>query len=427
MASELLQPLTGFRDFYPEDFARRRYLYDTWRASAEAFGFVEYDGPVLEKMELYRKKSGGELVGQLFDFEDKGGRHVALRPEMTPTLARMVAARERHYKKPVKWFSIAPFFRFERPQKGRLREFNQFNADIFGEAGVGAEIELIALSIEIVRRLGFGPDAVRVRLSSRALWSRFLAASEKSDELLPELLSVIDKLDFDQLSSIPEKTFERLNALGVTADELAAFASAPDLEGTDLQQVVDGLIAAGLGDYLEIDAKIVRGLAYYTGTVFELFDASASMRAIAGGGRYDTLVGLLSDGAVELPALGMAFGDVVLGNLIDETPAASALRDAALRPVCDVFVVVADEARRNEALALTTALRRAGLRINLPLAPAKVGKQFQAAEEQRAPLALVVGTEWPIVKIKTLASRAEQTADASDLLALAETLAKFIP
>ncbi len=410
MAAPLLQPLTGFRDFFPEDFARREYLFATWRRVARAFGFVEYDAPVLESLDLFRKKSGGELLGQLFDFTDKGGREVTLRPEMTPSLARMIAARAGRYKKPLKWFSIAPFFRFERTQRGRLREFFQFNADIFGEAGPGAEIELISLAVAIVRALGFDSNQVKVRLGSRDLWAHFLAQQNRSGEDLDALLPVIDKFDFEAPGKTPQPLLDRLASLGLSVDAVVAFAAAPSLEGTPLATLAAGLTDAGCGNAVVIDPRIVRGLAYYTGTVFELFDAGASMRALAGGGRYDHLLRLLSDGAVDLPAIGVAFGDVTLQNLINETAAARARQEAALSAgrTLDCYVVIADESRRSEALGLLHRLREVGIKSAAPLAPLKVGKQFQAAEELGAAHAVVVGAEWPLVNVKTLSDRTER-------------------
>jgi len=418
MATQVIQPLNGFRDFYPEDFARREYIFSTWRRVAHSFGFLEYEGPVLESLDLYRKKSGGELLGQLFSFTDKGEREVTLRPEMTPTLARMVAAGARRYKKPIKWFSIGSFFRYEKPQRGRLREFSQLNVDIFGEPGLGADAELISLAVAITRAFGFSSEEVKVRLSNRDLWAHFLKQQEKPASHLEPLLPIIDKFDFHDPARTPEALLKTLAELDLTPDSIQAFVENPDLTGTPLAELREELIAAGCGDYVEIDPRIVRGLAYYTGTVFELFDAKASMRALAGGGRYDNLVSLLSDGAVDLPAIGMGCGDVTLGDLIESTPNAKARRDATLaahRPV-DVFVVIADPTRRAEALNLLGRLRKVGVGATVPLAPAKVGKQFQAAEEQGARFAVVVGSEWPTVKVKTLEDRSESSVDEVTLL-----------
>jgi histidyl-tRNA synthetase len=409
-----MQVLPGFRDFYPDACARRNYIIGTWRAVARRYGYVEYDGPVLEAVELYKKKSGGELVGQLFDFTDKGERHVALRPEMTPTLARMVAARAKDFKKPLKWFCCPQFFRYEKHQRGRGREFYQFNADILGEAAASADADLIALAIDLLRAFGLTENEFVVRLSSRTAWQEFFrqAGGRPDDEYA--FFQIVDKAE----RTPPEKTDELLAALnvpGLTAAGLLGFmrSKEPGL----LAPVLDDLAARGLGGFVEVDYAIVRGLAYYTGFVWEIFDRSRNERALAGGGRYDRLLALMSDDKVDLPALGFGMGDIVLDNLITDTPAAAARREAwvARHHACDVFVIVAKEDLRREALALVQSLRDAGLRVDFPLAPAKVGKQFQAAETLGATLAVLVGDEWPAVKVKTLATRTEESVPNTEL------------
>ncbi len=402
-----MQSLTGFRDFYPEDCARRDYLLGRWRTVARRSGFVEYDSPVLESIELYAKKNeaSAEILKQLYNFTDKGGRDVALRPELTPTLARMVAARERHYKKPLKWFSIATFFRYERPQKGRLREFIQFNADLIGDASPAADAELIALSIDILRDLGFTEQDFVVRLSDRRAWTRFLAGRNVADP--NAVLAIVDKLERDPA----EKTLAALAPHGLTLADLRAFIAtgSPD----DFAPLLADLTARGLRDYVTIDLSIVRGLAYYTGLVFEIFDRSANNRALAGGGRYDRLLSDLSDGAADLPAIGFGMGDVVLGNFIDDTPAAAAKRPTPT--AADLYVVIAEESKRPEALALVQSLRAAGHRTDFPLGPTKLGKQFQIAESLGAKTTILIGTDYPSLKVKALATRAEITTPPQDL------------
>lgn len=407
--------LPGFREFYPEDCARRNHITGIWRGTARRHGFVEYDGPALEPVELYLKKSGGELSGQLFDFKDKGERHVTLRPEMTPTLARMVAARERAYRKPLKWFSIANFFRYEKQQRGRLREFLQFNCDIVGDASPAADAELIGLVTAIFSAFGFGPKDFVVRLSDRNAWIHLLRETAGPDAPEQEFLSVIDKIERDP----PETTAAKLLPFGLTPEAVRTFIARGRDAAPGLQSVCAELDARGLHDFYEVDLTVVRGLAYYTGVVFEAFDRGRKLRALAGGGRYDGLVKLLSDGKVDLPAIGAGLGDVTLGELIALHPeAASRLETAvATATAVEVFVVVADEARRSEALALAGQLRADGHRVDYALGAAKVGKQFQAAETAGARLAVVVGTEWPAVKLKNLATREEFTAAAGDDLA----------
>ena len=406
--------LPGFRDFYPDDCARRNYILATWREIARRYGFVEYDGPVLESIDLYKKKSGGELLGQLFDFVDKGERHVAMRPEMTPTLARMVAARERDFKKPLKWFCRPQFFRYEKQQRGRLREFYQFNADIMGEGSPAADAELIALVIDLLRGFGFGKEDFVVRISDRAAWTQFATSRGVHEDRVLDFLGVVDKLE----RSSPEESSKKLLEFGITLEAVRAFIADPTTEATGLKAISDALAARGLDGFLEIDLTIVRGLAYYTGVVFEVFDRAKNERALAGGGRYDKLLSLMSDGKVDLPALGFGMGDVVLANLINDTPAAKVKLEVwlAKERAVDIYVVVAKEERRPEALGIVQKLRDTGLRVDFPLVSAKVGKQFQTAEHLGARLTILVGDEWPQIKIKTFATRDEIVISHTDLL-----------
>jgi len=409
-----LQTLPGFRDFYPDDCARRNYILTKWREVARRYGFVEFDGPVLEPMALYEKKSGGELVGQLFDFVDKGERHVAMRPEMTPTLARMVAARERDFKKPLKWFCVPQFFRYEKQQRGRLREFYQLNCDVIGESSPAADAELVAVLIDMLRGLALTEKDFVVRLSSRTAWQQFFAQAGGKPEDEYEFFQIVDKAERAPV----EKTDELLRKFGLTAQAVLDFMHSKTATA-ELVPVLDGLNARGLGAFVEIDYAIVRGLAYYTGVVFEVFDRSKNERALAGGGRYDKLLSLMSDGKVDLPALGFGMGDVVLANLITDTPAAAAQRDAWLKNerACDIYVIIAQEERRPDALALVQQLRDAGQRVDFPLTTAKVGKQFQNAELLGASRAVLIGEEWPQVKVKTLATREEVLVPSAELVA----------
>ena len=409
-----MQLLPGFRDFFPDDCARRNYILETWRGVARRYGFVEYDGPVLEPIELYKKKSGGELVGQLFDFTDKGARHVAMRPEMTPTLARMVAARERDFKKPLKWFCVPQFFRYEKQQRGRLREFYQLNCDILGEASAAADAEMVAVLIDMLRGFGLGEKDFVVRLSSRTAWQQFFAQAGGKAEDEYEFFQIVDKAERNP----PEKTDAALAKFGLNAQQVRDFIRSKAATA-ELAPILADLAARGLGGFVEIDYAIVRGLAYYTGVVFEVFDRSKNERALAGGGRYDKLLSLMSDGKVDLPALGFGMGDVVLANLINDTPAAKAQLEAwlARERAADVYVVIAKEERRAEALGVVQRLRDAGQRTDFPLTAAKVGKQFQTAEQLGARVTVLIGDEWPQVKVKTLATREEVLVDANEVLA----------
>ena len=411
-----MQSLPGFRDFLPGDCARRNYIFSRWREVSRRCGFVEWEGPPLEPTELYKKKSGAEIVEQLFNFTDKGEREVALRPELTPTLARVVAAHEREFKKPLKWFSIGQFFRYEKQQRGRLREHFQLNCDIIGEKDLGADIELIALCIDVLRAFELTEKDFVVRISDREFWTDFFRDNSVPAERWGDLLQVIDK----SAREPREKTAEKL---GDVADLVFATLKGGG-KSAKLERLVNGLRVRGLGDFVEIDVAIVRGLAYYTGIVFEAFDRAGKFRAIAGGGRYDNLIAQLSDGALSLPALGFAMGDVVLGELINDIPGArEAMHDAiANGSKIDIYVVVAKEERRADALAQIQELRGRGYRVDYPLTPAKVARQFQAAEELGARIALLYGDEWPQVKVKDMTTGEQTLISKNDVISRMEPL-----
>jgi histidyl-tRNA synthetase len=392
--------LPGFRDFYPADLALRSHILGTWRAVAARYGFEEYDGPPLEPLELYTAKSGDEIVGQLYNFIDKGGREIALRPEMTPTLARMVAARANGLKKPIRWFAVPQLFRYERQQRGRLREHFQLNCDLIGEPGPLGDAEIIALAIDVMRAFGLGPGDVRVRLSDRRVLRALLLGAGVTEGQLPAAFQAVDKIERVDRPALAELlTKAGLSGSAVdgvfAAAELrgqaaiqAALGRVPEgpAAGEPLGRIVQALDAMGLGEYLEVDLTIVRGLAYYTGTVFELFDAGRTLRAICGGGRYDGLLQAL--GGVDLPALGFGMGDVVLGEL---------LRERGLVPTdvasIDVFVAAITEEDLPFVLALAHELRDAGLRAEYALSLQPVGRQLKLADARNARFALVIGPD----------------------------------
>ncbi len=414
-----MQALPGFRDFLPDDCAVRNYIFTRWREVARRYGFIEWDGPILESTELYKKKSGAEIVDQLFNFVDKGEREVAMRPELTPTLARVIAAHEREFKKPLKWFSIGQFFRYEKQQRGRLREHFQLNCDITGEPNLAADIELVALCIDVLRVFGFTEKDFVVRISDRGFWTDFLSEKEVSSDRWEELLQAIDKSGREPR----EKTAAKLGKL---ADPIFSILKSGG-KSQKLDQVVDGLRERGLADYVGIDVGIVRGLAYYTGIVFEVFDRAGKFRAIAGGGRYDNLIAQLSDGAVALPALGFAMGDVVLGELINETAHARQRMNEAIgtNRKLDVYIVIAKEERRTNALKRIQQLRDRGYRVDYPLTSEKVGKQFQSAEQLGARVAVLFGDEWPQVKIKTMATGHQELVPQDRVLAYLQALSSL--
>jgi histidyl-tRNA synthetase len=406
-----MQTLPGFRDFLPEDCARRNYIFGRWREVARHYGFVEWEGPPLEATELYKKKSGVEIVEQLFNFTDKGEREVALRPELTPTLARVVAAHERQFKKPLKWFSIGQFFRYEKQQRGRLREHFQLNCDIIGEADLAADIELVALCIDVLRAFGFTEKDFVVRISDREFWTDFFRDNKVAAERWDDLLQTIDKSAREPWEKTADKLGELANPVFATLNDGG--------KSKKLEQLIGGLRARGLADFVTIDVGIVRGLAYYTGIVFEVFDRAGKFRAIAGGGRYDNLIGQLSDAEVSLAALGFAMGDVVLGELIDEIPRTHEAMQkliASERKI-DIYIVIAKEQRRADALAQIQQLRDRGYRVDYSLTPTKVARQFQAAEELGARVALLYGDEWPQVKIKNMGTGQQELVADDRLLA----------
>ena len=411
-----MERLPGFRDFYPEPLPHtdvwsadaRQYIFDKWRATARRYGFREYDGPPLEPLELFTTKSGEEIVGQLFDFKDKGARHVALRPEMTPTLARMVAAHERNYKKPIKWFALPQLFRYEKQQRGRLREHFQFNADLIGESDPAADAELIALLIDTLRSFGLTNQDFVIRLSSRNAWQEFYETKSQKPEAgsqnAYEFFQVIDKLE----RTSTEESQKKLAALGFSLDDVNAFINSGQ-PTTELASIIANLAARGLREFVKVDYQVIRGLAYYTGVVFEAFDAKGEFRAIAGGGRYDNLIKLISGGKVNLPALGFGMGDVVLLEL---------LKARGLLPKfdanVDVYVLIEDEALRAPSLKLIQELRTAGFAVEYSLTPAKSDKQFKRAQELKAAFTAKVESE-SYVRIRNLKSRDEITAGFADV------------
>ena len=414
MPDARFQPLPGFRDFAPQECAFRNYLFSTWRRVAHRYGFVEWEAPTLEATELYLKKSGGELPTQLFRFTDQGERDITVRPELTASLGRIAAAYQREYTKPLKWFEIGSCFRYEKPQKGRLREFVQFNADILGEAGEGSDAELIALAIDCMREFGFTAEDFVVRVSDREVWLRYAAENGVPEERVGDFLAVIDKFERDR----PEACQEKLDAFGMKREDLVTFIQNPPAGCSPrYDAVLAELEARGLAEFVQLDLHVVRGLAYYTGLVFEIFDKGRSLRAVAGGGRYNGLVATLSNGAVDMPATGFAMGDAVIAHLIEACPAARALRDAALKPnACDVCLVLAAPEMRPQMLALASVLRDAGVRVDLPLSSAKMGNQLKRAEKIGSRYAVVIGSEYPEVELKNLSTRESVHTDPDGLM-----------
>lgn len=430
------QTLPGFREFYPEAFAQRAHIFRLWRRAAHAYGFVEYDAPVLEPLDLYRTKSGEEIEAQLFNFTDKGGREVALRPEMTPTVCRLVGEKVNALKRPIKWFSIAEFYRYERMQKGRGRCFTQFNADVFGEPGIEAETELIGLLVQCMTGFGLGSQDFTVRLSDRNVWFYFLEALGLDDARARVVLSAVDRYEkmgddafkdyvaqFGPLDPVLKSqvlAFQGIKSLAALEQILAPLGG-EKLAGrlVEWRRLLGNLEAMGLGDYLSVDLGVVRGLAYYTGFVFEAFDRKGELRALAGGGRYDNLVGKL--GYADLPAVGFAIGDMTFALLLEQRGLTPSVIQAP-----DVYAVIGGPTERLAALGDIQAIRAAGFRVDYPMKELAFGKQFKAAAESGARLALIYGGDElakGVVKIRDLTERTERDVGRSRVCE--EVLAHF--
>ncbi len=401
MATSVFARLPGFRDFPPEDFALRTHICEAWRRVSRRYGFLEYDGPPLEPMELYVQKSGGEIVDQLYSFVDKGNREVSLRPEMTPSLARILGARSRGMSKPIRWFSLPQLFRYERQQRGRLKEHFQWNVDVVGEAGLAADAEILAVAIDGLRELGLTSEDFVARVSDRGLVQMLLGTLGVPEDAVAAALAVADKLGRTPEVSVRERLVADMGFPDDLAERILEVFLAPSLEDLDAQlcsnrqvseriesfrEFLARLDAMGLGEYVEVDLKIVRGLAYYTGVVFELFDRKGELRAICGGGRYDKLLELV--GGEPLPATGFGMGDVVLGEL---------LADRGLVPTfrreLDYFVVAVSPEERPEALRIAHTLRESGKSVAYSLREQSVVKQMKAAGREGASVVLILGPD----------------------------------
>jgi len=423
------QTLPGFREFYPEELLRRNYLFRLWRQTAVNFGFSEYDAPVLEPLDLYKAKSGDEIEAQLFSFTDKGGRAVTLRPEMTPTVCRLVGAKANALKRPIKWFSIGEFYRYERMQRGRGRCFFQFNADIFGESGVEAESELIGLLVQSLCAFGLTEVDFFVRLSDRDLWVYYLGVLGLDEPRIKAVLTAVDRYEkhgeaafkayAEAFGEIPAELKTRVvEFLGVKSlDGLEAILAPLGDERIstrldEWKKLLGNLDAMGLARFVQVDLGVVRGLAYYTGFVFEAFDRKGELRAIAGGGRYNDLLGKL--GYADMPAVGFAIGDMTFALLLEQRGLMPPLMSAP-----DVYCVIGDgEVERRAALGAIQALRASGLRVEYSLKPLAFGKQFRAATDAGARLALIFGGEEVargVVKLRDLNERSEREVPLGSL------------
>ncbi len=411
-----LQPPRGTRDFYPEDLRFRDWLFEHFRAVSREFGFEGVDAPVLEFAELFTRKAGEEITEQLFHFELHERRY-ALRPEFTPSLARMVMARAGSLRLPLRWTTIAQCWRYERMTRGRRREHYQWNMDIWGEPGVAAEAELIASVFALIDRLGLARGAVRIGISSRALLEETLSAGalRGRGEAFPALCIAIDKIDKIGADAVQEQLTDPNGAIrlsAASAREVVEWLAVRDVQTAaaglpadsaarrDLLRLFELLDAYGLSDRVEFDASIVRGLAYYTGIVFEAFDAGRKLRAICGGGRYDRLLEAL--GGPAMPAVGFGFGDAVIEEL---------LRDEGVRPACaralDAVVFPFTEAERPAAIRVAQRLRAGGRSAELVLAPMKLKRALADADRAGARFIYLLGPEElarGVVLVRDLAS-----------------------
>ena len=425
------ESLPGFRAFYPEERAKLSHILDVWRQACRRYSFREWEGPVLEPLELFTAKSGDEIVRQLFNFTDKGERLVTLRPEMTPSLARMVGARANGLPKPIRWFSIGECFRYEKQQKGRLRSFYQLNADLLGEAGPAADAEIIALCADCLLGFGLARESFAIRLSDRTLWFRVLAALGVSEDLAPAVLAAVDKLERAtdaELTAMIKEALAGANADPVLilseARRLAAVRSFADLETilskdegvqarlVEWRELLSLLKNLGIADLVRVDLGIVRGLAYYTGFVFEAFDAQGDQRALAGGGRYDGLIEKL--GGPALPAVGFGMGDVTVANLLEDRGLVPAYADGP-----DFYVAILGADARPSALSDVTILRTGGMRVDYNLRDGKFPKLMQAAETAGAKFALIYGGDEianGVVKVRDLTTRTEATIPRTDII-----------
>ena len=420
-----LSPPRGTRDFYPDDYRLRDWLFTRFREASHAFAFEEYDAPVVESEELYVRKAGEQIVDELYGFEDKGGRRLALRPEMTPSIARLVLARAGALALPLKWFSIPQCWRYERIQRGRRREHFQWNVDIFGVSDVAAEAELLCLVTTLLSSLGLSAEDVEIRLSSRKIIEAVLNAADVPEERFSEVCVLVDKLDKLPAAAVRED----LGGLGLDAsvvDNLLELTSVGSLDEAaaligeesggigDLRRLLALAAGYGIADWVRFDAGLVRGLAYYTGVVFEAFDRASELRAICGGGRYDRL--LSTFGGRDIPACGFGFGDAVIVELLSE----KGLLPELPRRFDDVVFPFNAELRP-AAMEVADRLRKAGRSVDLVLEERRMKWAFRHAGNSGASrLVLVAPDEWErgLVKVRDLETGEEREVPAGEVAGL---------
>lgn len=423
-----LQPPKGTRDFYPDEMAKRRYLHDAWRRVSQRHGFDEVDGPIFESLDLYRVKSGDGIVSELFHFKDRGDRELAIRPEFTPTLARMVAAKANGLPKPIKWFCTPNLCRAEKPQRGRLREFDQWNIDMLGEDSAIADSEVIAVAVDLLRELGIGPELVKVKLSHREVVRQVLTSLGVPENKINDAFTLLDAKD-----KLPPEVFgEKAKALGLGNEQVQRFdtmcsqtygvgeidklraAAGIDDALDDLVAIDTALAGFGLSEWCVYDLGVVRGLAYYTGTVFELHVTTGKERALGGGGRYDKLIELF--GGPAMPAVGFGMGDVVLTNLLEDE---NLLPVNLTQPEPDAYVISVTDAGDARLPGVVSSLRYAGLHTRMNYkATRKVGKLLKDAENCGAKFAVILDDEASNgnASLKNLSTGDQQTVAIDQLV-----------
>ena len=416
------QGVRGTRDFYPEDMRLRNWLFDNFTNASLLHGFEEYDAPVLEYEELYTRKQGEEITQQLYSFQDKGNRKVALRPEMTPSLARMVMARAGGLPMPIKWFSIPQCWRYERTQRGRGREHYQWNVDIWGTTEISADAELISVLVTFFEGIGLTAKDIVIRVSSRKVLEEVLGSLGLEGDIFAQTCIIVDKMDKlssdvikDQLSDLghDSKVVTTIQAvLGIKdMNSLQKALKDESVAVSELNLLFDAIDSYGISEWVEFDASIVRGLAYYTGAVFEAHDRTGEFRAICGGGRYDKLLSTL--GGKDLPATGFGFGDMVIMELLAE----KGLIPELVSDIDDIVIPLNSDLR-NAAVMVAASLRNSGRTVDLVLEDKKMKWAFKHAERiGAARLVLLAPDEWSrkMVKIKDLDTGEESEISLKDI------------
>lgn len=413
--SDTIQPVKGTRDFYPEEMSLRTWLYNEIRLVSESFGYQEYEGPLLEPIELYEAKSGEELVKeQSFVFPDRGGNLITLRPELTPTLARLIAQRQQQLAFPVRWWSFGPMWRYERPQRGRSREFFQWNIDLLGVATPQADAEIVAIGASFLQQVGLTPDQVQILVNNRRLMDVELTHLGIPESNRRDAIRLIDRRGRLKIEAWKAYALEQ-GFSRAQLDGLIALLNNTELwkKSDELVDLFTTLEAMGVAEYVHFAPNIIRGLDYYTGTVFECFDTHGKFRAIFAGGRYDNLVANV--GGEILPGVGFAMGDKVLPLILE---ANGLLPDPSQQPQADVFVTVFDDDLLLDSLRLAAELRATGLRVTCYPAAARLNKQLKHADRISARAALILGPEEVKnneVSVKDLENRSQENVPRPDV------------